>query len=100
MRGYFAIEALFVLFLIPYLLYLTKDQFFLPRETIEITNDLAQIVSYGFEPPNTTKFMFWVGNVSYGSCSYRFRYCTKRYVPRRGELRICAAECSPYWLSS
>ena len=96
MKGYFAIEALLVLFLFPYLFFLTySERPLLVGETIEITHDLAQIVAYGFEPPQAKTFRFWVGNRSFGNCSYTFRYCTFRYVPGRGEVRICAAECSP-----
>jgi len=93
-RGFFAIEALFVLFLIPYLFYLLEPKkIILPRETAEICNDIAQIYSYNLSVPYIPGYTFWIDGRQYYLCNYEFRYCTKRFVGK--EVTVCAAACSP-----
>ena len=94
MRAFFTIEALFSLFLLPYLFYLS-DPYppILPRETAEVCNDIAQIYSYNISLDNFSVpgYIFWIDGRAHGNCSYVFRYCTSRYTGI--EVRICAAEC-------
>ena len=97
MKGYFAIEALFVLFLLPYIGYLASTPpIILPRETAELCHDIAQLYSYGLSPPAVPNHALWIDGESIYYCNYTFKYCTLRYIPSAGrEVRICLAECSP-----
>ncbi len=97
MRGYFAIEALLFTFLLPYLIYISKfDVPVLPRESAELAHDVAQLVSYNFSADDIPckGFLFWIDGRQFGSCNYTFKYCTRRFVSGKGEVRVCAAVCS------
>mgnify|MGYP007013855769 CR=1 FL=1 len=97
MKGFFSLELFLVLLLVPYLLYLTQlPELLLPRETIEIAQDFAQAVYYGFSPEEMNflegKFTVWVNGTQYFACNYSFRYCTFR-IKDQEEVQICLAEC-------
>lgn len=95
MRGFFTVELLLVLFLLPCVLFLIDaDPPPVLRETSILAQDAAQMLMYGHsihELPGETRF--WLDGNTTSDCPYRFRYCTHR-IFEGGEHRICAAECS------
>ena len=97
MRGFFPIEILLVIFLLPYLFYVMESE---PvpvlRETEVYAQDVAQMLMYGHSPQELPagSFAIWVDGEEFHKCPYRFRYCTNR-VFGGGEHRICVAECLP-----
>ena len=95
MRGFFSVEVLFILFLLPNLFFILETEpLSLVRETEVYTQDVAQMLTYGHsvgEIPDSN-FIIWVDGVPTRNCQYNFRYCTQRFYDG-GEHRICAAEC-------
>ena len=95
MRGFFSIEILLVVFLFSYFFFITD---FRPprvlRETEVYTQDLAQMLMYGFSPSQlpVSDFTYWVDDNQYNECAFDFRYCTHRFFEEE-EHRICAAAC-------
>ena len=95
MKGFFSIEILLVVFLLSYFFFIVDFQ--TPkvlRETEIYTQDLAQILMYGFSTEDIpiSVFTYWVDNTQYNECEFDFRYCTSRFFEGR-EHRICAAAC-------
>ncbi|HDR53334.1 MAG TPA: hypothetical protein ENN60_01515 [archaeon] len=105
-RGLFTLEAVWVLFLLPMLFFLTSPEPapIIPQETVEITHDLAQLYLYGHPPSSLPDlkghFTVWINADQFFPCPYTFRYCTSRFIPLSSnphqlqEARICAAACS------
>ena len=92
MKGYFALEALFLIFLFPYLFYLSQpEDLVIVRETAEIAQDIAQLYSYNYTKLDIEGYIYWIDGSSEGNCSYKFKYCTTRFIGK--EVEICAAEC-------
>ncbi|MBR9681788.1 MAG: hypothetical protein GOV00_03240 [Candidatus Altiarchaeota archaeon] len=87
-----------MLFLLPLLFFVAStEELILPRETAELTHDLAQLTSYGHSPSELSDlagiYTIWVDEQQFFPCNYRFKYCTERiYESRR--VKICAAACS------
>ena len=99
MRGFWALEAVFVLLLLPQLFFLTSTgPELLPRETAEITHVIAQLLVAGHPPGEIEglegKFTVWINGTQFYPCPYIFRYCTSRRLPDHQEVNICAAACS------
>ncbi|MBR9689685.1 MAG: hypothetical protein GOV01_02215 [Candidatus Altiarchaeota archaeon] len=95
MRGFFSIEILLILFLLPFFTYLFESyRLPLVRETEVLTQDAAQLLMNGhsiYDFP-TNNLVVWLDDVSTGTCTYQFKYCTQRYF-EGGEHTICLAEC-------
>ena len=86
-----------MIFLLPQLLYiLDTDMPPFLRETEVLAQDAAQMLMYGHTPQEIplSSMRMWVDSSEFGSCLYKFRYCTVRYY-NGGEHRICVAECLP-----
>ena len=98
MKGFWTLEAIFVVFLLPLLMFVVStESLIIPRETAELTHDLAQLYMYGHHPAGLPeldgKYTVWINGDQLFSCNYVFKYCTERLV--KGEVvSICAAACS------
>lgn len=88
-------EMLLVLFLIPYLIYVSEPpELVMVRETEVYAQDVSQMLMYEYSPEDipVAGFSVWVDDTWFFPCDYRFRYCTRRYYDG-GDHKICAAEC-------
>lgn len=98
LKGFWSIEALFITFLLPHLFFIASiDKLIIPRETAEVTHDLAELYSNGHLPSEILTlqniYTVWIDAQQFFPCNYTFKYCTQRFI--RGEVvKICAAACS------
>jgi len=98
MKGFWTLEVIFVVFLLPLLMFVASTEPpTIPRETAEFVQDIAQLFMYGHSPSELPdlqgRYTVWIGGEQFFPCDYVFRYCTERLVDRK-EVRICAAACS------
>ena len=87
-------ELLLIVYLLPYLIYLLDSQPpIMLRENEVITQDIAQLLTYGFEVEEIPLKgrTVWIDGEKFYPCEYEFKYCTKRKLEE--EVRICSAEC-------
>lgn len=95
MKGFFSIELLLIIFLLPFIIYLMEGgTLILFRETEVYTQDIAQMLMYNqnIEDMPIINTAIWIDEIQISECNYNFKYCTHRFYGG-GEHKICSAEC-------